>query len=56
MLEVTKHTIRCDLVRGFDHPVRSGRTVTLLKDLQLAVKLTGLRDFRDNVAMVRKQQ
>ena len=24
MLKVKKHTIRCDLVRGFDHPIRSG--------------------------------
>ena len=24
LLKVTKQTIRCDLVRGFNHPVRSG--------------------------------
>ena len=24
MLKVTKHTVRCDLVKGFNHPIRSG--------------------------------
>ena len=24
MLKVTKHTVRCDPVKGFNHPVRSG--------------------------------
>ena len=56
MLKVTKHTIRCDLVKGFNHLVRSGlvrglqetssRNTTLLEDLQIAVKPTWLRDFR----------
>ena len=24
LLKVTKHTIRCDPIKGFDHPIRSG--------------------------------
>ena len=32
------------------------KTVTLLKDLQLAIKPTRLRDFRSTIAMVRKKK
>ena len=32
------------------------KTITLLKDFQLAIKPTRLRDFRKTAAMVRKQQ
>ena len=45
----------CDLVRGFNHPIRSGlvrglqdtsnRNFTLLEDLQIAVNPTLLRDL-----------
>ena len=64
MLKVTKHTVRCDLVRGFNHPIRSGlvrglleqfnRDVTLLEDLQMAVRPTLLRDFVIISTMIRK--
>ena len=55
MLKVTKHIVRCDCVRGFNHLVRSGlvrdlqtlksRNTTLLEDLQIVAKTTQLRDL-----------
>ena len=50
MLKVTKHAIRCDSVKGFNHIVRSGlvrglqgtsiRNATFLEDLKIAIKQT----------------
>ena len=49
------HTIRCDPIGGFNHPISSGlirglwklqsRNATLLEDLQIVVKPTLLRDL-----------
>ena len=64
MLKVTKHTVRCDLVRGFNHLARSGLARGLLNNstelspcqriYKIAVKLTLLRDFEITTTMVRK--
>ena len=53
MLKLTKNTIRCDLIRGFNHLVRIGlvrglqdtssRNVTLIEDLKMDVKENLLR-------------
>ena len=55
MLKVTKHAVRCDPIKGYNHPIRSGlvrglqdtsnRNATLLEDLQIVVKPTLLRDL-----------
>ena len=52
---INKFTVRCDIFRGFNHPMKSGlvrgvqdtssRNATLLEHLQMAIKPTLLRDL-----------